>query len=69
MNADSNLSDSGRSFPEETAIMDSLVKRITIGQRNPADVVKRYVELVEAGETGLVNFIRKDILERLSRPA
>jgi len=54
--------------PEEVAIMDSLVKRITVGQLDPADVVKRYVELVEADETELVNFIPKDILERLSKP-
>jgi len=54
--------------PEEVAIMDSLVKRITIGQLDPADVVKRYVELVEAEETELVNFIPKDIVERMSKP-
>jgi hypothetical protein len=44
------------------------VKRITVGQLDPADVVKRYVELVEAEETELVNFIPEDILERLSKP-
>jgi NAD(P)-dependent dehydrogenase (short-subunit alcohol dehydrogenase family) len=54
--------------PEEVAIMDSLVKRITVGQLDPAEVVKRYVELVEADKTELVNFIPKDILERLSKP-
>ena len=54
--------------PEEVAIMDSLVKRITVGQLDPADVVKRYVELVEADKTELVNFIPKDMLERLSKP-
>jgi NAD(P)-dependent dehydrogenase (short-subunit alcohol dehydrogenase family) len=53
--------------PEDVAIMDSLVKRITVGQLDPADVVKRYVELVEAGKTELVNFIPADILERLAR--
>jgi len=53
--------------PEEVAIMDTLVKRITVGQLDPADVVKRYVELVEAGETELVNLIPKDIIERLSK--
>lgn len=52
--------------PEDVATMDSLVKRITIGQLDPADVVKRYVELVEADKTELVNFIPADILERLS---
>jgi len=53
--------------PEEVAIMDSLVKRITIGQLDPADVVRRYVELVEADKTELINFIPKDIVERLSK--
>lgn len=53
--------------PEDVKIMDSLVKRITIGQLDPADVVKRYVELVEADKTELVNFIPADILERLSK--
>jgi NAD(P)-dependent dehydrogenase (short-subunit alcohol dehydrogenase family) len=54
--------------PEDVKIMDSLVSRITVGQLDPADVVKRYVELVEADTTELVNFIPPDILERLSRP-
>ena len=54
--------------PEEVAIMDSLVTRITVGQLDPADVVKRYVELVEADKTELVNFIPEDILERLGKP-
>jgi len=54
--------------PEDVAIMDSLVQRITVGQLDPADVVKRYVELVEAQQTELVNFIPKDLLERLSKP-
>lgn len=53
--------------PEEVAIMDSLVKRITVGQLDPADVVKRYVELVEADKTELVNFIPADLIERLSK--
>ena len=54
--------------PEDVAIMDSLVQRITVGQLDPAEVVKRYVELVEADKTELVNFIPKDLLERLSKP-
>ena len=54
--------------PEEVAIMDALVQRITVGQLDPADVVKRYVELVEADETELANFIPKDIVERMSKP-
>ena len=53
---------------EDVAAMDSLVKRITIGQLDPADVVKRYVELVEADKTELVNFIPPDIVERMSKP-
>lgn len=53
--------------PEDVKIMDALVKRITIGQLDPADVVKRYVELVEAEKTELVNFIPADILERLAK--
>jgi NAD(P)-dependent dehydrogenase (short-subunit alcohol dehydrogenase family) len=59
--------DRKRAAPEDVAIMDSLVKRITLGQLDPADVVKRYVELVEADKTELVNFIPADILERLAR--
>ena len=54
--------------PEDVAIMDSLVQRITVGQLDPADVVQRYVELVEAEQTELVNFIPKDMLERLGKP-
>ncbi len=49
--------------------MDSRVERITLGQLDSADAVKRYVVRVEADETKSVNFIRKDTLERLSRPA
>ena len=49
-------------------MMDALIQRITIGQLDPADVVKRYVELVEADKTELVNFIPADLLERLSKP-
>jgi short-subunit dehydrogenase len=54
---------------EDVKVMDALVKRITIGQLDPADVVKRYVELVEADKTELVNFIPPDIVERMSKPA
>ena len=54
--------------PEDVAIMDTLVQRITVGQMNPPDVVKRYVELVEADKTELVNFIPPDIVERMSKP-
>ena len=47
--------------------MDALVKRITVGQFDPPEVAKRYVELVEAEKTELVNFIPPDLLERMSR--
>lgn len=53
--------------PEDVAVMDQLVQRITVGQLDPADVVKRYVELVEADRTELVNFIPPDIVQRMSK--
>jgi short-subunit dehydrogenase len=53
--------------PEDVAAMDQLVQRITVGQLDPADVVKRYVELVEAEQTDLVNFVPPDIVERMSK--
>jgi short-subunit dehydrogenase len=54
--------------PEDVAVMDLLVQRITVGQMDPTEVVKRYVELVEADKTELVNFVPPDIVERMSRP-
>ena len=54
--------------PEDVAVMDSLVQLITVGQMDPTDVVKRYVELVEADKTELVNFVPPDIIERIRRP-
>ena len=53
--------------PEDLAVMDQLVQRITVGQMNPEEVVKRYVELVEADSTELVNFVPPDIVERMSK--
>lgn len=53
--------------PEDVAVMDQLVQRITVGQLDPADVAKRYVELVEAETTELVNFVPPDIIERMSK--
>lgn len=53
--------------PEDVAVMDQLVQRITVGQLDPDDVVKRYVELVEADSTELVNFVPPDIIERMSK--
>jgi NAD(P)-dependent dehydrogenase (short-subunit alcohol dehydrogenase family) len=53
--------------PEDVAVMDQLVQRITVGQLDPADVAKRYVELVEADKTELVNFVPPDIVERMSK--
>jgi NAD(P)-dependent dehydrogenase (short-subunit alcohol dehydrogenase family) len=56
-----------RAAPEDVAVMDQLVQRITVGQMDPAEVVKRYVELVEAEATELVNFVPPDIVERMSK--
>jgi NAD(P)-dependent dehydrogenase (short-subunit alcohol dehydrogenase family) len=53
--------------PEDVAVMDQLLQRITVGQMDPAEVVKRYVELVEAQSTELVNFVPPDIVERMSK--
>ena len=52
---------------EDVAVMDQLVRRITVGQLDPVDVAKRYVELVEADKTELVNFVPPDIVERMSK--
>lgn len=59
--------DRKKAAAEDLAVMDQLVQRITIGQMDPADVVKRYVELVEAETTELVNFVPPDIVERMSK--
>jgi NAD(P)-dependent dehydrogenase (short-subunit alcohol dehydrogenase family) len=59
--------DRKRAAPEDIAVMDQLVQRITVGQLDPTDVVKRYVELVEAASTELVNFVPPDIVERMSK--
>lgn len=59
--------DRNTAAPEDVAVMDQLVQRITVGQLDPADVVKRYVELVEAASTELVNFVPPDIVERMSQ--
>ena len=59
--------DEATAHPEDVAIMESLRQRITVGQLDPTEVVDRYVELVEAETTELVNFIPPDILERLAR--
>jgi NAD(P)-dependent dehydrogenase (short-subunit alcohol dehydrogenase family) len=53
--------------PEDVAVMDQLVQRITVGQLDPVDVARRYVELVEADQTELVNFVPPDIVERMKR--
>ena len=53
--------------PEDAAVMDQLLQRITVGQMNPDEVVQRYVELVEAESTELVNFVPPDIVERMSK--
>jgi len=59
--------DRTRAAPEDVAVMDQLMQRITVGQMNPEEVVKRYVELVEADSTELVNFVPPDIVERMSK--
>ena len=59
--------DRSKAAPEDVAVMDQLVQRITVGQMDPSEVVKRYVELVEAPATELVNFVPSDIVERMSK--
>ena len=59
--------DRSKAAPEDVAVMDQLVQRITVGQMDPSEVVKRYVELVEAPATELVNFVPADIVERMSK--
>jgi len=56
-----------KAAPEDVAVMDQLVQRITVGQMEPAEVVQRFVELVEADTTELVNFVPPDIVERMSK--
>jgi NAD(P)-dependent dehydrogenase (short-subunit alcohol dehydrogenase family) len=59
--------DRKKAAPEDVAVMDQLVQRITVGQMDPAEVVQRFVELVEADTTELVNFVPPDIVERMSK--
>ena len=59
--------DRSKAAPEDVAVMDQLVQRITVGQMDPSEVVKRYVELVEAPATELVNFVPPDIVERMGK--
>src|SRR5512138_1130063 len=59
--------DRKKAAPEDVAVMDQLVQRITVGQLEPSEVVKRYVELVEVETTELVNFVPPDIVERMSK--
>jgi NAD(P)-dependent dehydrogenase (short-subunit alcohol dehydrogenase family) len=59
--------DEATAAPEDVAIMENLRNRITVGQMDPDEVVARYVELVEADQTELVNFIPPDIIERLAK--
>ena len=53
--------------PEDRAVLESLRERITVGQFEPIEVAERYVELVEADETELVNFVPPDLMERLAK--
>jgi NAD(P)-dependent dehydrogenase (short-subunit alcohol dehydrogenase family) len=59
--------DPKQAAPEDVAAMQALVQRITVGQLDPADVAKRYVELVEADTTELLNLVPPDILERMAK--
>ena len=59
--------DPKKAEPEDVAAMEALVQRITVGQLDPEDVAKRYVELVEAETTELVNFVPPDIVERMRK--
>jgi NAD(P)-dependent dehydrogenase (short-subunit alcohol dehydrogenase family) len=59
--------DRRRAAPEDVAVMNQLVQRITVGQMEPSEVINRYVELVEAETTELVNFVPPDIVERMSK--
>jgi NAD(P)-dependent dehydrogenase (short-subunit alcohol dehydrogenase family) len=59
--------DRRKAAAEDLAVMDQLVQRITVGQMDPAEVVQRFVELVEAEATELVNFVPPDIVERMSK--
>ncbi len=59
--------DRKRAAPEDVAVMDQLLQRITVGQMDPSEVVRRYAELVEAETTELVNFVPPDIVERMSK--
>jgi short-subunit dehydrogenase len=58
--------DRDNAAPSEVETMDALRDRITVGQLDPEEVADRYVELVEADETELLNLIPPDILERLA---
>ena len=60
--------DPSTSPPEDVAMMEKLRQRITVRQFDPADVVKVYVDLVEAEATELINLIQPDIVERFARP-
>jgi NAD(P)-dependent dehydrogenase (short-subunit alcohol dehydrogenase family) len=59
--------DPATAAPEDVAIMENLRNRITVGQMDPDEVGDRYVELVEADTTELINFIPTDIIERLAK--
>jgi short-subunit dehydrogenase len=59
--------DPAKAAPEDVAAMEALVQRITVGQLDPVDVAKRYVELVEAETTELLNLVPPDILERMAK--
>ena len=52
--------------PEELDFMNGVRQRITVGQLDPAEVVRVYADLVEAPTTELVNFVPPDIIQRIT---
>ncbi|MEP6661242.1 MAG: SDR family NAD(P)-dependent oxidoreductase [Acidimicrobiales bacterium] len=51
--------------PEELRLLEGARQRITANQLDPAEVVLVIADLVEAGETQLVNFVPPDMLARM----
>jgi NAD(P)-dependent dehydrogenase (short-subunit alcohol dehydrogenase family) len=51
--------------PEELQFLEGARERITGNQLDPSEVVQRIADLVEAGETELLNMVPPDILARM----
>lgn len=58
--------DPDATYLEELALLGEARSRITGAQLDPDQAVRRIVELVEAEDTDLVNFIPPDIVERIT---